>query len=111
MEKNFFITHPNIEYVGESLQYQKLPTTYFIPRLFEFIPITTLLLLIVLLLSFHLTAEYREKTIYFLNSFPYKREYLLLDKTSTTVVWVFFSWLLACLSLVVLRPFNMDLVR
>lgn len=90
-ELAFFIENPDVEYMDKFL-FTKLSTSYFIPRLFEFIPITTLLLIISILLSFYLTMEYREKTINFLNVIPYKKRKVTFDKMGVALSWIVGSW-------------------
>ena len=90
-ELAFFIENPDVEYMDKFL-FTKLSTSYFIPRLFEFIPITTLLLIISILLSFYLTMEYREKTINFLNVLPYKKRKVTFDKMGVALSWIVGSW-------------------
>lgn len=90
-ELAFFIENPDVEYMDKFL-FTKLSTSYFIPRLFEFVPITTLLLIISILLSFYLTMEYREKTINFLNVLPYKKRKITFDKMGVALSWIVGSW-------------------
>lgn len=90
-ELDFFIENPDVEYMDKFL-FTKLSTSYFIPRLFEFVPITTLLLIISILLSFYLTMEYREKTTNFLNVLPYKKRKITFDKMGVALSWVVGSW-------------------
>lgn len=90
-ELAFFIENPDVEYMDKFL-FTKLSTSYFIPRLFEFVPITTLLLIISILLSFYLTMEYREKTINFLNVIPYKKRKVTFDKMGVALSWIVGSW-------------------
>ena len=90
-ELAFFIENPDVEYMDKFL-FTKLSTSYFIPRLFEFVPITTLLLIFSILLSFYLTMEYREKTINFLNVLPYKKRKITFDKMGVALSWIVGSW-------------------
>ncbi|MEG0293894.1 hypothetical protein [Enterococcus sp.] len=90
-EFDFFRKNPEIEYIPE-LFFSKLPTSYYLTRLFSFTPIITLLLLLTVILAFYLTMEYRDKTNAFLATFPQKMTHTALKKITTTMLWVLASW-------------------